>query len=288
MIVSLNWLSNFIDLSGLTTDEIIDQMVKCGFEVESVEKIGEGTKLIVGEVLECKDHPNSDHLHVTKTNIGSEVLDIVCGAPNCRQGLKVIVAQVGAKLPGGEIKAGVIRGEASNGMLCSLKELGVPEDLLPDNSPSQNGIEELDDRFTVGETDILKKLGYEDTILDVSIYANRPDCLSMFAMAKEIGAILNRPVTLPEFAGKANVGEESSFKLTSESANCPHFLAKVVRNVTIKESPEWMKEHLRANGIKCINNLVDISNYVMLETGQPLHFYDLRTNPNLNITVRDD
>ena len=288
MIVSLNWLSNFIDLSGLTTDEIIDQMVKCGFEVESVEKIGEGTNLIVGEVLECKDHPNSDHLHVTKTNIGSEVLDIVCGAPNCRQGLKVIVAQVGAKLPGGEIKAGVIRGEASNGMLCSLKELGVPEDLLPDNSPSQNGIEELDDRFTVGETDILKKLGYEDTILDVSIYANRPDCLSMFAMAKEIGAILNRPVTLPEFAGKANVGEESSFKLTSESANCPHFLAKVVRNVTIKESPEWMKEHLRANGIKCINNLVDISNYVMLETGQPLHFYDLRTNPNLNITVRDD
>ncbi|MDO4197653.1 MAG: phenylalanine--tRNA ligase subunit beta [Erysipelotrichaceae bacterium] len=288
MIVSLKWLSSFIDLSGLSTEDIIDQMVRCGFEVESVEKIGEGTNLIVGEVLECKDHPNSDHLHVTKTDIGSEVLNIVCGAPNCRKGLKVIVAQVGAKLPGGEIKAGVIRGEASNGMLCSLKELGVPENLLSDDSPSQNGIEELDDRFNVGDTDILNKLGYEDTILDVSIYANRPDCLSMFAMAKEIGAILNRKVDLPEFDGKANIGEKSSFRLSSESKNCPHFLAKVVRNVTIKESPDWMKEHLRANGIKCINNLVDISNYVMLETGQPLHFYDLRTNPNLNITVKDD
>lgn len=288
MKLSLNWLSNFIDLSGLSTSDIMNQMVKCGFEVESVEKIGEGTNLIVGEVIECKDHPNSDHLHITKTNIGSEVLDIVCGAPNCRTGLKVIVAQVGAKLPGGEIKAGVIRGEASNGMLCSLKELGVSEDLLPENSPSQNGIEELDDRFSVGETDILKKLGYDDTIFDVSIYANRPDCLSMFAMAKEVGAILNREVKLPEFEGKSNIGEPTNFKLASNSKNCPHFLAKVVNHVTIKESPEWMKEHLRANGVKCINNLVDISNYVMLETGQPMHFYDLRSNPNKNITVVDD
>ena len=145
MKLSLKWLSNFIDLSDLSTDEIIEKMVKCGFEVEAVDRLSEGTNLVVGKVIECKDHPNSDHLHITKTDIGSEVLDIVCGAPNCRTGLKVIVAKVGAKLPGGEIKAGVIRGEASNGMLCSLKELGIKEELLPADSKSHNGIEELDD-----------------------------------------------------------------------------------------------------------------------------------------------
>ena len=288
MKLSLNWLKDYIDISDLTLDQIVDQMVACGFEVEGMEKMGEGTNLIVGEVLECKDHPDSDHLHVTKVNIGKEVLDIVCGAPNCRQGLKVIVAQVGAKLPGGEIKAGKIRGEASNGMLCSLKELGVSEDQLPQNSPSKDGIEELDDRFNVGDTDILAKLGYDDVILDVSIYANRPDCLSMFAMAHEMGAILNKKVNLPQYEGKANVGTKSNFKLSSESKNCTHFLAKVINNVTIKESPEWLQNHLKSNGVKCINNLVDISNLVMLETGQPLHFYDLRSNPSREITVKDD
>ena len=288
MKLSLNWLADYIDLSDLTLEQIVNQMVKCGFEVEGIEKMGQGTNLIVGEVIECKDHPDSDHLHVTKVNIGKEILDIVCGAPNCRQGLKVIVAQVGAKLPGGEIKAGKIRGEASNGMLCSLKELGLTEEQLPADSPSINGIEELDDRFNIGDTDILKKLGYDDVVLDVSIYANRPDCLSMFAMAKEMGAILNKKVNLPEFDGKANIGDKTNFKLSSESLNCTHFLAKVINNITIKKSPEWLENHLKANGVKCINNLVDISNLVMLETGQPLHFYDLRSNPAREITVKDD
>ena len=170
MKLSLNWLSDFIDLSGLTTEQIVDQMVKCGFEVESIEKMSEGTNLVVGKVLECTDHPDSDHLHLTKTDIGSEVLDIVCGAPNCRAGLKVIVAKVGAQLPGGEIKAGVIRGQASNGMLCSLKELGISDDLLPENSPSLNGIEELDDRFEVGDTDILKRFFVQDAKDPGSLY----------------------------------------------------------------------------------------------------------------------
>lgn len=288
MKLSLKWLSTFMDIGDLSVEQIVDQMVKCGFEVEEVIRLSQGNNLVVGKLIECKDHPDSDHLHITKVDIGSEILDIVCGAPNCREGLKVIVAKVGAELPGGEIKASMIRGAESNGMLCSLKELGIDEDLLPENSCSHNGIEELDERFEIGDTDILDKLGYNDTILDVSVYANRPDCLSMFAMAKEIGAILDRKVTLPDYEGKANIGNASSFKLTSESENCPHFLAKVVHHVQIKESPEWMKQHLRANGVKCINNLVDISNYVMLETGQPLHFYDLRSNPAMEITVRDD
>ena len=288
MKLSLKWLSDFIDLDGLITDEIVSKMVKCGFEVEEVTYLSNATDLVVGKVIECKDHPDSDHLHVTKVDIGDEILGIVCGAPNCREGLKVIVAKVGAVLPEITIKKSTIRGQESNGMLCSLKELGVSEDLLPDDSPSHNGIEELDDRFEVGDTDILDKLGYEDTILDVSIYANRPDCLSMYGMAKEMGAILNREVHLPQYDGTSDLGRTSDFKLSSESDNCPHFLAKVVNHVNIKESPEWMQRHLRSNGVKCINNLVDISNYVMLETGQPLHFYDLRSIPNKEITVRDD
>ena len=288
MKLSLNWLSKFIDIKDLTTEEIMDKAVKAGFEVEEVTKIGQGTNLVVGKVLTCNDHPDSDHLHLTTVDVGNEVLNIVCGAPNCRVGLKVIVAKDGAILPGGTIKKGVIRGQESNGMLCSLLELGVDKDLLDDNSYSHNGIEELDDSFNVGDTDILAKLGYDDTILDMSIYANRPDCLAMFYMAKEMGAILRRPCKLPEFAGASNVGEETNFKLELVSKNCPHFLAKVVNSVTIKESPDWIKEILKSNGIKCINNLVDISNLVMLETGQPMHFYDLRSNPNRNITVKDD
>ena len=288
MKLSLNWLSSFIDISDLTVEDIMDKAVKAGFEIEEVTKLGSGTNLIVGEVLECEPHPDSDHLHITKVNIGNEVLDIVCGAPNCRKGLKVIVAQIGAKLPDGEIKAGKIRGQVSNGMLCSLLELGIPKELLPDDSPSQNGIEELDNRFNVGDTDILKKLGYDDTILEISIYANRPDCLSVYYMAKEMAAILRRPCKLPDFEGASKIGNKGKFTLNSTSKNCTHFLAKVCNHVTIKESPEWLKNHLKANGVKCINNLVDISNYVMLETGQPMHFYDLRSNPNREITVKDD
>jgi len=288
MKLSLKWLSEFVDLSGLTEKDIEEKLVKAGFEVEDKSYLGLGTNLIVGKVIECKNHPDSDHLHITKVDIGKEILDIVCGAPNCREGLKVIVAQVGAKLPGGEIKSGVIRGAVSNGMLCSLKELNIPENLLPENSCSFTGIEELDDSFEIGETDILNKLGLEDTTFEVAIYANRCDCLAMYYMAKEAAAILNRPCKLPSFENASSIGDKTNFKLDSKSKNCTHFLAKVINNVTIKSSPKWMIDHLKANGVKAINNLVDISNYVMLETGQPLHFYDLRSNPNKNITVVDD
>ena len=289
MKLSLNWLSKFIDISDLSVDDIVNKIYKAGFEVESIDYIGRGTNLVVGEVIECKDHPDSDHLHVTKVNIGSEVLDIVCGAPNCRTGLKVIVAKVGAELPEITISKSKIRGVESNGMLCSLKELGISEDMLDDNSPSLNGIEELSDEFNVGDSDILKKLGYGDVVLDISIYANRPDCLSVFNLAREIAAILDKKCNIPnDFMGAASKGIKSAFTVYSNSKNCPYFLAKVINDVTIKESPKWMKDHLRAHGIKCINNLVDISNYVMLETGQPLHFYDYRCFKDKNITVVDD
>lgn len=288
MNLSLNWLNQFVNLDGLEKEEIIDRIIKAGFEVESVNELGSGTNLVVGKVIECHDHPDSDHLHVTKVDVGNEILDIVCGAPNCREGLKVIVAKVGAKLVGGDIKKSTIRGVESNGMLCSLLELNVPKEILDDDSPSLNGIEELDDSFEVGEEDILKKLGYEDTILELSIYANRPDCLAMFSLAKEMAAILDRPCVLPELKNYNNEGSDTNFTLHSQTENCPHFLAKVVNHVTLKKSPKWMRDILRSNGIKSINNIVDISNLVMLETGQPMHFYDLRSNPHHEITVKDD
>ena len=288
MKVSLNWLSNYVDLSGLTVNEIREQLTKCGQEVEGLEVIDEIEGLVVGKVLTCTMHPDSDHLHVTTVDTGKEVLDIVCGAPNCREGLKVIVATNGTKLPDGTIKPSTIRGVASNGMLCSLKELGIEDDMLPEDSCSHNGIEELGDSFNIGDTNILEKLGFKNAVLDINVLPNRPDLLSMFGMAKEFGAILNRKVTLPDYKGKANVGNGSSFKLSSESKNCPYFEAKVINYVKIGPSPKWMADNLRAAGVKSINNLVDISNYVMLETGQPMHFYDLRSNPSREIIVKDN
>ncbi len=288
MRLSLNWLSHLVDLEGLKEEEIITKTIKAGFEVEGVEHLGDASGLVVGEVKECHDHPDSDHLHITKVDVGDEILDIVCGAPNCRKGIKVICAKVGAKLPEIEIKASKIRGVESNGMLCSLLELGVSANLLSDDSPSLNGIEELGDEFKVGDTDILKRLGYKDTILDIGLTANRSDALAMHAMAKEMAAILDRPCHLPEYDNKSDIGEKGNFTLVSKSANCPHFLAKVVNHVTIKPSPFWIKEFLTSSGVKSINNVIDISNLVMLETGQPMHFYDIRTNENREITVIDD
>ncbi len=288
MRLSLKWLRNFVNLEGLSTEDIVEKTVKAGFEVANIERLAYGEGLVVGKVIECHDHPDSDHLHITKVDVGEEALDIVCGAPNCREGIKVIVAKVGAKLPDITIKASTIRGVASNGMLCSLLELGVKKELLDDDAPSLNGIEELPDDYPLGPSDILERLGLDDEILEIELTANRADCMSVFAMAKEMAAILDRPCKLPECEGASDIGRPSDFFLESKTTACPHFLAKVVNKVTIKPSPAWMREHLIASGVRSINNVIDISNYVMLETGQPLHFYDLRTNPKKEIVVVDD
>lgn len=286
MRLSYNWLKQYVDLTGVTPEELANKMTVAGLEVEGLEKLASGTKLVIGEVMECWDHPDSDHLHVTKTNVGDEVLQIVCGAPNCRTGLKVIVALNGCVLPGGEIKKSTIRGQESNGMLCSLLELGVDKKSLTEYQMA--GIEELPADAPVGETNVLGYLGLDDTVLEVGLTPNRADCYSMWNMAKEVGAILNRKVTWPDYEGASNVGTKGTFKVASTTAKCPYFLGKVVNHVKVGPSPKWMQEHLHAAGIKSINNVVDISNYVMLETGQPLHYYDLSKLPHHEITVVDD
>lgn len=285
MNISKKWLSQYMDIDDLCIEEIADKITTAGLEVEGIIHMSEGTNLVIGEVLTCVDHPDSDHLHVCQVDIGSTTEQIVCGAPNVKAGQKVIVAKVGAKLPGGEIKAGVIRGQQSNGMICSLLELGVDPHSLSEES--KNGIEVLDADAPVGHEDPLGYLGLDDAILDVGLTPNRNDCMAAWAMAKETGAILQRKVTLPNCEGAANVGKKATLKVSSTTEKCPLFLGKVIHSVTIKESPKWMKELLHAAGMKSINNVVDISNIVMLETGQPLHFYDIDALPAREITVKD-
>ncbi|MCF0109955.1 MAG: phenylalanine--tRNA ligase subunit beta, partial [Erysipelotrichaceae bacterium] len=286
MRLSYKWLQEFVNLEGYTPESLADKLTTAGLEVEGIERMASGTKLCIGEVLECVDHPDSDHLHVTKTNVGDEVLQIVCGAPNCRAGLKVIVALPGCVLPGGEIKKGMIRGQESNGMLCALYELGVDKKNLTEYQAS--GIEELPADAPVGETNVLEYLGLDDVILEVGLTPNRADCSAMWNMAKEVGAVIRREVKLPEVEGASKVGKPNTFKVNSTTEKCPYFLGKVVNHVEVGPSPKWMQEYLHAAGVKAINNVVDISNYVMLETGQPLHFYDLAKLPHHEITVVDD
>lgn len=273
MLLSKKFVSDYIDLpEELSIKQIADDMTSIGNEYDSAGPLINCTNLIVGKVLECVNHPDSDHLHVCKVDIGSEVLNIVCGAPNVREGIKVIVALPGAILPGGEIKKGVIRGVESNGMLCSIKELGLDNKFL--EPKDIEGIHELPLDIKVG-TDPIKALELDDEVIDFELTSNRGDLLSILGMAYELGAIYKKDVKdidLTYKENKENIKDE--FKIEIKTTDCPLFLAKKVKNVVIKESPKFIKNRLIASGIRPINNVVDISNYVMLETGQPLHYYD--------------
>ena len=285
MLVSLNEISKYVDISGLSKEEIASRLTFSGIEVEEIKTLSKATSLVVGKVISCIPHPNSDHLHVCKVDIKDEILDIVCGAPNCKEGIKVIVAKVGAKLPGGEIKAGEIRGYKSNGMLCALNELGVDPKYLKEEQIK--GIEILSDDFEVGDSDILHKLGLDDVILDLSLLANRSDCYSLFNVSREIGALFNRKVNILE-AKDDSTYEEKEFKVDSLTPNCKEFSVKIVKGIEVKDSPAWLKNCLRSEGIRTINNIVDLGNYIMLLTGQPIHMYDYDKLVKKELIVRSD
>lgn len=276
MKLSINFLKDYIDLDeNIDVKQLAEDMTNAGNEYDEAVKLINATKLVIGEIKECEDHPDSDHLHCCKVDIGSEVLDIVCGAPNARKGLKVIVAQDGAQLPGGIIKKGVIRGEQSNGMLCSMAELGLESKFLKEEDKA--GIHELPADAPVGE-DPISFLQMDDSVIDFDLTANRGDLLSILGMAYEVGAIYDKKVKDIDLSHKENSENiNDTFKVNVNTENCSIFLAKKVKNVDIKESPAFIKNRLIASGIRPINNVVDISNYVMIETGQPLHFYDADT-----------
>lgn len=276
MKLSINFLKDYIDLDeNVDVKKLAEDMTNAGNEYDEAGKLINATKLIIGEIKECVDHPDSDHLHCCKVDIGKEVLDIVCGAPNARKGLKVIVAQNGAELPGGTIKKGIIRGQESNGMLCSIAELGLESKFLTEEDKA--GIHELPEDAPVGE-DPIAYMQMDDSVIDFDLTANRGDLLSILGMAYEVGAIYDKKVKEIDLTHKESEEDiNDTFEVKVNTENCSIFLAKKVKNVTIEESPEYIKNRLIASGIRPINNVVDISNYVMLETGQPLHFYDADT-----------
>lgn len=284
MKVSLKWLSRYVDLKDISADKLADTLTLAGLEVESVDAVAHGTNLVIGEVLECEKHPESDHLSKTLVNVGDEVLSIVCGAPNVRKGQKVIVAKVGAVLPEITIKKASIKGVESNGMICSLLELGVDPKHLSDNQKS--GIEVLDPSVVVGQ-EALSTLGLDDVIIDIKQTPNRNDFNALWSVAYEVSALLKREVNIPWKKDYHVQGNKSSLIIGSETSNCPLFLGKMIGSVKVGPSPEWLKRDLESVGMKSINNVVDISNYVMVETGQPLHFYDASKLSKTEIIVKD-
>ena len=264
MKVSLNLLNNYVKVDDIEPSKLAELITSVGFEVEGVEQLAYGSHVVIGHVLECTMHPDSDHLHVCQVEVAPNVTyQIVCGAPNVKAGQKVIVALPGCELAGGlKIKQSMIRGVESNGMICSLSEIGIDQRFQSEEQKA--GIEILDPLAPVGE-EALNYLGLKDTILDISLTPNRADCMALYAFAYEVGAVLNREVTLPKFDKVLSL--KSEIKVSSETDKCPYFSARLIKGVTTKESPQWLKSALMASGIKPINNIVDISNFVMLENG---------------------
>ena len=281
--IDLEWVSDYIDISDQDLNELAVKITKAGINVEKVIS-NHIDNLIVGQIVKCIDHPDSDHLHVCDVNIGDKVLQIVCGAPNVRKDLKVLVALPGAILPGGEIKKSKIRGVESNGMICALYELGLE---AYSEEAYEHGIEELPDDAPIG-MDGLKYLGKDDTLYELDVHKHKNnDCYYHIGFAYEIASILNRKVTLP--TSEIHPIKESvkdNISVDVKTKKCPYYLAKMVKGVKIGESPEFIKRRLSAYGMRSINNVVDISNYVMLEYGQPLHFFDKNTLGD-KIVVRD-
>ena len=280
--ISLNWVGDYIDIKDQDVHELADKITKAGINIEAVIT-HHIDHLAIGQIEKVEMHSDSDHLHVCQVNVGDEVLQIVCGASNVREGLKVIVAKEGAILPGNfEIKKSRLRGVDSCGMICALYELGLEEKTEETHA---KGICELADDAPIGE-DPLVYLGLDDTLYDLDIHKHRNnDCYYHIGFAYEIACILNRKVTLPSLEYKT-VKDKIDFQLEVNTKKCSYYVAREARNVKIGESPDFIKKRLIAAGMRPINNVVDISNYVMLEFGQPLHFFDKDKLGN-KIVVRD-
>ncbi len=282
--ISLNWVKDYIDIENEDLNELAVKITKAGVNVEKVisKRIN---NLVIGKVISCEMHPDSDHLHICMVDTGSETLQIVCGAPNVREGLKVIVALPGAILPGNfEIKKGTIRGVESNGMLCALFELGVEEKT---DENYAKGIHEVEDNIEVG-TDANIYLGTDDTNYELDVHKHRNnDCYYHIGFAYEIASILNKKVTLPNLQyHEVEDDINNHFTLEVNTNKCPYYLAKMVKDIKVGPSPEFIRKRLVSAGMRSINNVVDISNYVMLEFGQPMHFFDYDKLGN-KILVRD-
>lgn len=288
MFVSYKWLQDYVDLTGVTADELAEKITKSGIEVEGVEILNKGIKgVVVGHVLEREQHPNADKLSKCLVDLGEgEPVQIICGAPNVAKGQKVAVAKVGAVLPGNfKIKKAKLRGEESNGMICSLQELGIEGKIVP--KEYSEGIFVFPQEAEVG-ADAIALLGRDDQVLELSLTPNRADCLSMLGVAYEVAAILGRDVLLPETNLEPTAEKAADYvKVTVEAhEDNPLYAAKIIKNVKIGPSPLWLQARLMNAGIRPHNNVVDITNYILLEYGQPLHAFDYDRLGSKEILVR--
>ncbi|WP_342242895.1 phenylalanine--tRNA ligase subunit beta [Pseudomonas sp. OTU5201] len=265
---SEQWLRSWVS-PQVSRDELVARLSMAGLEVDSVTPVaGAFSGVVVGEVLSTEQHPDADKLRVCQVSNGSETLQVVCGAPNVRPGLKIPFAMIGAELPGDfKIKKAKLRGVESNGMLCSASELQI--------SDENDGLMELAADAPVGQ-DIRAYLGLDDVIIELGLTPNRGDCLSLSGLAREVGALYAAPVTRPQVAAVAPAHDEVRPVEVSAPAACPRYLGRVIRNVDLsRPTPLWMVERLRRSDVRSIDAAVDITNYVMLELGQPMHAFDL-------------
>lgn len=281
MRISLKWLKDYVALPA-SVDELASRLTMAGLEIEGIERPAEALKgVVVAQILESEKHPNADKLSVTKIDFGGAApLQVVCGAKNYKVGDKVPLATVGTKLPNGvEIKQAPLRGVDSHGMLCSSKELGITEDSA--------GLMILHADAKVGQP-IAEALGLDDVVFTVNVTPNRADALSHLGIAREVATLFNVPLKKPEVK-LAESGTEASTKIAiriDDPERCWRYAARVIEGVTVKPSPQWMQDRLKAAGMRGINNLVDITNYVLLEYGQPLHAFDLDRIGGAQIVVR--
>jgi len=280
MKVSLKWLKDYVDVE-IPAEELAERLTMAGLEVEALEeKRADFSGVVVARIVSVKRHPDADKLHLCEASIGEKTLPIVCGAPNVREGILVPLATVGATIPGGyTIKLTTLRGQVSEGMLCSEEELGIGSD--------NTGIMILPEDLTPG-TPLEKALDLVDVVLDVGVTPNRSDCLSILGIAREVAALTGKPLRYP--AVRVPESDEGIAGATSvtilDPDLCPRYTARLVRNVSIRPSPLWLRQRLEAVGLRAINNVVDITNFVMLEMGQPLHAFDFRYLEEGRIVVR--
>ncbi|MGO1433431.1 MAG: phenylalanine--tRNA ligase subunit beta, partial [Ruoffia tabacinasalis] len=289
MLISLEWLSDFLDLTDISGLELAERMSRTGIEVESVENIGKDlNNIVVGEVVELAPHQDSDHLNVTQVNVGSSDLSqIVCGAPNIKQGQKVIVALPGAVLPGGmEILESTLRGVDSKGMICSLQELGFSDSVVA--KEYAKGIFVLPEDAPVGE-DIVSYMKLDDDVIELDITPNRADALSMYGTAYEVGAIYDQKpqfnlIEAHDFVQDSKLGQVQIDVESPELSKA--YQIRLIENVEVKASPLWVQLRLMKAGIRPVNNIVDTTNYFLLLYGQPMHAFDFDQLDSKTIKVK--
>lgn len=279
---TLKWLEKYVAIKGLTPDELAEKLTMLGLEVDAVKDMSQGLEgILTAKIVKVSKHPDADRLVVCDVEVGDEVVQVVCGAPNAREGLVTAIARPGVTLPSGmKIRKAKVRGQVSHGMLCAEDELGIGDD--------HSGILELDEKIASG-IELVEALGLDDVMVEIDLTPNRPDCSSVIGIAREVsgftGNDLNKPVAVDEIPQLDGKGCDYSVEIQAPDL-CPRYAARKLTGIKIGPSPQWMQQLLLAVGMRPVNNIVDITNFVMLETGQPLHAFDFKKLSGSRIIVR--